>query len=231
MVRSPRTVGCLRTARPWMEWRWLDTPLGGRRCPIARARPGRLPHRGRWRAAVTIGPSASASANAPGCPPMVTVRDQAMRPRMMTPGDGTPGRSARSAVAVDHEPAAAPDRVTQPRRWYDAVCPAHICLRRTAPMAAAARPVARDGAGGPLVQTQCSRLRRSTWTPVHSCVRSARACPDVCVLTVLSSPVRPCGSPPAPAAPVPANGTPVETPPDPTVGSRRSVRPAGRIQP
>jgi len=213
-VRSSRAVGCLRTARPLVgqRRRW-GSLLDGRRCLASLARAGQTTSPGRWGAVVTIGLCASASRTAPGCPSVVTTRDQAVRPSAITTlGDGTPGHSTRSG-AVGHERPTAPGRV------------------RTACVAAAAHPVAEGGAGGRFLRASCSRLRRSTPISVWSVVRPARACPDAYVPAALPPPVRSEGSPPVLGAPVLANGTPVEvlTLTGPGVGSWRSVRPTRQV--
>lgn len=208
-VRRRRAVGCLRTARPLMGRRRLDASWGGRRCPIALARPGRTPSPGRWRAAVTIG--TCASAYGPGCPPVVTAGDQAICLRTVTPGHGTTGRPTRPGAVGDERPAA-PGRV------------------RSAFVAAAAHPVAEGGAGGPFLQTECSCLRRSTSLPACSVMRPAHACPEACVPAAPPPPVRPEGSPPALVHRFSRTERRLRYRLlASTAGSRRSVRPARRV--
>jgi hypothetical protein len=220
-VRPRRAVDCLRTTRPLMgRRRWLDPSRGGSRRPIALARAGRLTHRDRWCAAAITGSSASA----PGFSLEVTVRDQSSHPSVVTRGHGATGCSTRSGIAVNGGSTAA-DRVRRPGRRGGALCPRRVDIPSTATFATAARSVTRGGAGGWFLHSQCSRLRRSNLMPVRSEPQPARALPDPCVPAALLSPVWLVDfAPQVLAAPVPANGTSVETPAGPVAGSRRSVR-------
>ncbi|SRR6266567_416813 len=102
MVRSRRTVGCLRTTRPLMgRRRQLGPSRGGRRRPVALARPGQ-PDR-RCAAGIT-GLSALAYDSGPGRSPALTVRDQSLRPLVVTRRDEAT-RQARVGV-----PSTAPAR-------------------------------------------------------------------------------------------------------------------------
>lgn len=210
-MRSSRAVGCLRTARPWVgQRRWLGSSRGGRRCPIVVTRPGPDPHPGWRHVAVTVGLRASAFDNAPGCPLVVTARDQAMRSSVMMRGYGAPGRSTRSGAVVGERPTA-PGRVHQPGRSS-----AGCLARASAPGAsstAAAHSVAGGGAGRWRVRTPGSSPRRSHDSRSSLVVRPAREYPEPCVPAALPSPQSPVwpGTLPPVLAPADANGTPVET--------------------
>ena len=107
MVRSRRTVGCLRTTRPLMGWRrQLGPSGGGRRRPVALARPGQPDKRCAGRDGATRHPTRSGTAvnggstTAPDCTPRPRCCGGAGYPARVGVPSTAPMASAARSVAV-----------------------------------------------------------------------------------------------------------------------------------